>query len=548
MQLTQRAAQQDILQLSQILSASHPDPYQHLGGAVAFHRSVQSLLDAVPEAGLSDEELYVYLRPLAASLGDTHTALWPPTDAVTDNAQPPAILPRLWLDMEPIEDQLYVSRVYSTQHRFLLGARLAGLSGIALPQLRQRMQLIRGCDNLYGTSVALALALTTPTDLAVLLNQDASDLLAHAVLVDLVTRDGTALHVDLPLLTQAPGAALEPASVVPLPQLSSIQMGWSFLTPDRSVACLRIDSLISYREAFEYARALGIASTLRDQLARAACLALGQEPPAEMDAQIAAVPSVTELLRDLFAAMQNAQTPHLLVDMRRCPGGNSLASLILEYFLYGTDSMLAVEEGYQIPRYSPLYLAEYQSHTPAELERIECCLQNGGYDFSGERAWEQRQQSGLTQAVRDHRLDELRELVTHMPTFASVFEKSEWSRAWSPQVLALTSAHTASAGLDVVAQLVLHGAHVVGIPSSQGPTCFIGGLPFTLEHSGLRGMVAHKWSALFPTDPNRTHVLQPDIELTYEHLVGYNFDPNATVRLTLEHVGLHANEHAPASG
>jgi hypothetical protein len=168
---------------------------------------------------------------------------------------------------------------------------------------------------------------------------------------------------------------------------------------------------------------------LGDQLAHAARLALGQEPPADIDAQIAAVPSVTELLRDLFAAMQNAQTRYLLVDMRRCPGGSSLASLILEYFLYGTDSMLAIEEGYQILRYSPLYLAEYQSHTPAELERIEHCLQNGGYDFSGEQAWEQRQQRGLTQALRAQRLDDLRELVSQLPTFASVFERSEWSGA-----------------------------------------------------------------------------------------------------------------------
>jgi hypothetical protein len=113
------------------------------------------------------------------------------------------------------------------------------------------MRLIRGCDNLYGTSVALALALTTPADLAVLLNRRVGELLEHAVPMDLVSPDGTALHVELPLRTQAPGAAVEPASVVPLPQLSSIQMGWSFLTPDRSVACLRIDSLISYREAFE---------------------------------------------------------------------------------------------------------------------------------------------------------------------------------------------------------------------------------------------------------------------------------------------------------
>lgn len=140
--------------------------------------------------------------------------------------------------------------------------------------------------------------------------------------------------------------------------------------------------------------------------------------------------------------------------------------------------------------------------------------------------------------VHDQRLHEIRELMAQMPTFAALVAESEWERAWSPSVCALTSTHTASAGFDVVTQLALHGAQVVGVPSGQAPTCFIGGLPFTLDHSGLSGMVAHKWSSLFPGDQNRVDVFYPDIELTYADLVRYRLDPNATVRLALEQLHL----------
>jgi hypothetical protein len=90
----------------------------------------------------------------------------------------------------------------------------------------------------------------------------------------------------------------------------------------------------------------------------------------------------------------------------------------------------------------------------------------------------------------------------------------------------------------VVAHLTLHGAQVVGVPSGQAPACFIGGLPFTLEHSGIYGMVAHKWSTLFPGNPNRSEVLHPDVELTYKHLARYEFDPNATLLLALDQMSL----------
>ena len=124
--------------------------------------------------------------------------------------------------------------------------------------------------------------------------------------------------------------------------------------------------------------------------------------------------------------MRAANTRYLLVDVRRCPGGSSLAALILEYFLYGIDGMVEVNDGYQIPRYSRSTSPSTSPILQKNRHDIERCLENGGYDFSGERAWEERQRTGLTQAARDQRLREIRELTAQMPTFAALVAESEW--------------------------------------------------------------------------------------------------------------------------
>ena len=58
-----------------------------------------------------------------------------------------------------------------------------------------------------------------------------------------------------------------------------------------------------------------------------------------------------------------------------------------------------------------------------------------------------------------------------------------------------------------------------------------------IDHSQLTGIIAYKWSLLFPDEPERGTLLQPDVELTYEYLASTGFDPNAAVRLALEDVG-----------
>lgn len=524
MQLSKQELREDILQLAQLLADSHPDPYTAVGGPLAFRRRVNEILEALPEEGLTPHQLLRLLRPLVASLQDGHTSIRAPkTEA--------APTPRPWLAWEPVEEQLVLTTVYRPEDQPLLGARLALLEGIPFPELVQRIGQLRGCDNSYDQLARLALAFNDPALLAEILQIDQLPPVLH---LKLLLPDNTERERELPLGDTAPGEAITPpTSITALPTLSAAQLGWSFLDDQRRVACLRATSMMHYREAFEFSCAVGFQAHLDYHLDATARLATQGPQPESIEAKIAMIPSATELLQDLFAAMREAQSTHLIVDMRHCPGGNSLFGSMLIYFLYGVESLIEMEGGYQIKRYSPLYFENYHDALP---EQFQEALQNGGYDFAEEQAWQRRRQMGMTAEDRQREYQDCQQYFSKLPTFAPVFEQHQGEKSWTPEVLALTSADTFSAGFDMVVYLLRRGARVAGVPSGQSSNCFIEALGYKLKNSGLEGSISCKRSLYFPTDPERGKLLRPTHELTYAYLTSRNFDPHATVSLALEHL------------
>ncbi|MDD5310026.1 MAG: S41 family peptidase [Deltaproteobacteria bacterium] len=329
--------------------------------------------------------------------------------------------------------------------------------------------------------------------------------------------------------------AIRPESRVTLPVPNAADLAWGFLADDRSVAVLRIDSMMRYREAFEVWRSNGFTANLTDHLSEVVQRATGQSPPEGVDARIALVPSATETFSRLFSAMRDAHTQAMIVDLRRNSGGNSSMNMILGYFLYPLARLLDADGGFQIPRFSKLYFHNYRT---ASLQRLRSqrwgLLEIGDLDFSEEKAWRDVKKDGVDTAARERRCKEFAQDAARMPTFDVEFRTREASAAWSGKVIVLTSAHTYSAGFDLVAMLAKNGATVIGVPSAQAGNCFIDGLPFHLTNSGLEGDISYKQSLMFPDDPVRGEMLRPEVELTYEKLVALAFDPNASVILALE--------------
>src|SRR5437870_3440697 len=103
--LTAAECRADIAQLVRLLTESHPDPYQRGGGMLAFHRRVNDVLRAVPDAGLTAGELLRLLRPPVAAIGDGHTRIAAPDDPLGPERVEPTRQARLWLDWEVVEEQ-----------------------------------------------------------------------------------------------------------------------------------------------------------------------------------------------------------------------------------------------------------------------------------------------------------------------------------------------------------------------------------------------------------------------------------------------------------
>ncbi|HZO75001.1 MAG TPA: hypothetical protein VFB60_22530 [Ktedonobacteraceae bacterium] len=527
MHLSKREAQEDIAQLVQLLTESHPDPYSGMGGPLAFHREVAHILDSLSEEGITDTQLLRLLRPFVAGIHDGHTAIFPRSDAEEKEAV------RLWLDWEIVEEQFYVAAVYREEDRSLLGARLKAVEGIAFAELVERMKHLKGYDNAYWNLINLKFAFII--DSLFLLELLQWEDLPQSLHLSLWLPDDSEQDIEIPSGVVCPGERIEPPTRTPTPTLNAAEMGWCFLDEQKQVACLRVDTLMRYREMFEFWDGIGYLSSSIKWLDETVRRVLPEEKPLpeRVEDRLALVPSATELLRDLFGAMCQARTLSLLVDLRACPGGTSFFNEILKYFLYGTESVFEVEDSYQVPRYSPLFFSLHENKKPEDPE-FQNALMHGGYDFTDENGWKERKRDGITAQEKERAYQDMKKYIDLMPTFLREIESREWEKAWTPRVTVLTSAMTSSAAFTVLIGLLRHGAKTLGVPSMQAGNCFIDALSFKLAHSELQGHISYKWSLSFPDDPERGKLLRPDYELTYQHLLKHQFDPHTTVQLALE--------------
>jgi hypothetical protein len=511
----------DIRQFVSILETAHPDPYINGGGKIAFHQRMQNALLSIPEQGMTAADFLDLLRPLMASLGDSHTMLRTPPTAEGQSS------PGLPLELKIIEQSLYVAGVYGHAHEHLLGARLVAIEGVPLPELLLRQSRDRGLETLYTRLAILSRSLRNGRNLRRLVPecQDST-----RIRISLESPSGRVEQYTLPLVTAAPDSLVRPETAIITPSTAHSDVVYNFLDSSHVTALLVISDMMRYREGCEgwYAAGMSEAQAFTQEAYRH--FHGDSQIPQDKDSLLAAIPAATEAFVDLSKDMKRAGTKTLIVDLRENTGGNSVMLNFLVYFLYGDSTMKALENWYSVKKLSSLYFDVFSNESLAKINEGRAIpLAADDYVFDdkllnpGERATATADSEALSRSLEE------------MPTFWEVYQQGTYSGYYRPEkIIVLCSPFTFSSGFNLMTALYKLGALVVGTPSAQAGNNFGDSMPFTLKHSGINGFVSHKRVITFPDDAEKGNCLMPDVLLTYEKLASYGFDPNAELRLAME--------------
>jgi hypothetical protein len=487
---------EDARELARTIEDTHPDPYGGGGGRIAFHRRLHQALNAIPDEGMTKDEFYRLMRPFLAGVGDAHTNFM--HRYAVDQRRSDGVPLRL----KVVEESLVVVGAEQTR-RELLGSRLVSVEGLPLAELVARQRRLEGVDNQYHALYVLATrSLVTREYLRDLIPEWPD---AGRVRVELQRPDGGRAALEMTPRRGNPAWAAPPSRVA-LPAAGRSGFLTAFLQPPdggQEIAYVRFRHMSGYLENREQ----------RDPIL----------------SKIVRPLSATSEFRALVTEMKLRRTQTLILDSRGNPGGNSLMSEILVYYLYGKEKLLEMagvgtgEHG--AFRYSRLYFADRPSESLAAINRGRAVpLVEGDYDFAwsyvgGKPIARRSGPEGDPPAVKFFRLS---------PTFRQEYDAGTYSGFYKPKhVIVLCDAGTLSAGFSVVVEFWRLGATTVGTPPAQAPNSYGSAAIFTLRHTGLRGMVPMISAAHFPDDPSKAHVLPVDHLLTYDRFASYDFDPNA---------------------
>lgn len=505
----------DVRQFAGIVESVHPDPYTNVGGRMEFHRKLQRIIEGIPRSGMTEEDFYFLLCPFVTSIGDAHTWL----------RSPDKFNYGLPLYLGVVADGIFVAGVPSEEYRPLLGARLTAIQGVPVRDIIARAYAFVSAENEFQVLRNLG-------GTGMLYNKWFLDRLIPGcqgkehVDVTVVRADGTSATQTLTCSKHGgPGSYVWTPSRCSLPSNERSDFTYSFLDSNRQTALLVVNDLNTYREAFEMWRHGGSFSDCAGDAADLYRRYNSSDPPGDEAALVAGLPSATELFISMCREMKQAGTRSLIVDLRRCEGGNSAMAEILTYCLYGKGQLLDIEARIsEVLRCSPTFLERHSGVSLGDLGGLPgTAIDTGDYVFDLFRLTENEYDS---QAVAAR----FEKWAASMPTFYSEYTSGTHSRCYlPPNVYVLSSVYTFSSGFTVMSYLYRAGAKVVGVPSAQAGNCFGEAMGFELETSGLYFTVSCKYFENFPNDPAKGRLLIPDYPLTYEILASYNFDPNASL-------------------
>ncbi len=446
----------DVRQLASMLELTHPDPYQHSGGKVAFNRKMQDIIQTIPKDGLTKEEFYRHICPLLASVGDGHTSFWLPFNLNQDS---PGGIP---LHFSPVDDCLYVDAVIDSSQKYLIGSKLLTVENIHFKDLLKRQAEIRGYDNKY--------------QLMRYLGYDGSlwykNLLSHLIpewqfgpiKVVLEKPDSSKIELNFQPNTKSVNNLIFPETQISLPSTEKSNYVYKFIDKDKKTVLLLMENMYTYRETFEMEQVLQ--GSLRKGLAEYIYKKYNDSsPPLSNNELVAGLPSATELCRELLEEMKNNQSENLIIDLRRNQGGNAFISTIFYYFLHGKEALISFSDKKSIfaKKYSPLFWRQYSGLDISDINKHQPIqLTETDYDFSNyPKEGENLSREDAVRIIEDE--------ASTAQTFWKEYRSEKYSGYYRPKnILILCSPLTNSSGYAFMYDHWRGGGKIVGIPSAPG--------------------------------------------------------------------------------
>jgi hypothetical protein len=490
----------------------HPDPYHGYDGRVDLHATLETTVRELPETA-TRAEFFAVAAPLVAGLEDAHARLAPPESDDEDTQLP--------LSLRVVGDSIYVDGVSDEALDDLLGAQLLGVEGESLDAMTARLTDLRGSENRYFARLLLARRIESGEWFDRLLDEPAAPATAT---VRVRLADGSERRQSLDPVPSDTAAVRELDRSVEQPDGTGPRYR---LSDDGETAVFVPGDLMVYREVVQGARQRGAGNT--EAVARGAYQAhYDDQPPDDLDALVAQLPSMMETVAALVREMADAGTESLVVDLRDNSGGDSRFVFFLGYALYGWEAVVEGSDwNVALKRRTDAHREHYGVPDSERDDYATFADNPAGYDF-GPR-FRNREKTA------DERRQDL-EVRLGSGAFADELEDAEHEAYYEPdQVAVVTTAGTMSSAFAGAALLSEFGADVVGVPSGQAPLSFGEAVEVELPNTGLTADVSgslYRWtrnpdSAVLPM----TRELTPTL---FEER--YDRAGDAALRLALEHV------------
>ncbi|MDR1056054.1 MAG: S41 family peptidase [Prevotellaceae bacterium] len=502
----------DFLEFTEILKATHPDPYSLFGGKMQFHRQAQNVMEGIDSAGLTKNEFRNVLSRFISKLQDGHTFI------VRDNQEQKKTASKvLNLEFKILSDGLFVSQSVDGIYN---GHRVLAVNGIPIDSLLSLVQMLDPCENIYGAYFSLVRILSSENSvhrlfpatengkLRILLSKSKNRNTEYEIeYVDAGKRIIRSLS-SAQLKTEMPKAA---------------PFWYNFIDDAKKIVYFSYPSTYA-REVIELQKSWG-----QDYTGNLKMLynryGLGQVPENYTEA-IAKIPSINETFFEMLSKMKKNKSTHLIVDLRQNSGGwtpiNSMSFYMLKgdaYFAYECEAEYntLISERYLQKR--NISIDDYNKQSGGNYKVGDY---NFGYFMGG--GWP----GDMT--LEDRRTANFE---YNLPKDISGLEQLlslNGNAAYSPKIVIVTSPATFSAAFHYMYFLQeLCNAVVVGVSPRQAYNNGMESTFATLPETGVSISVSNSYQLFYPSDMEKGRVMIPDYPFTSTDFVKYNCDNNAEI-------------------